>query len=73
MLKYTHCQPSELERMPFYEIETLLDSLKELADKEEEERKKREKKENAQVPSLNMNSMVRQMQNSAPQMPNIKF
>jgi glutaredoxin len=59
--------------MPFYEIEIMLDSLKELAEKEEEERKKKEKKENAQVPNLNMNSMMRQMQSSVPQMPNFKL
>lgn len=74
MLKYTHCQPSELEKMPFYEIEILLECLKELADREEEERKKKEKKEGAQTsPSLNMNSYMRQMQNSMPSMPNFKL
>lgn len=73
MLKYTHCQPSELERMPFYEIEILLDCLKDLADKEEEERKKKDKKDNAQMPNLNQSSMMRQMQNSVPQMPNFKL
>jgi len=73
MLKYTHCQPSELERMPFYEIEILLDCLKELAEKEEEERKKKEKKEGGQAPNLSMSSITRQMQNSMPQMPNFKL
>lgn len=73
MLKYTHCQPSELEQMPFYEIEIILDCLKDLADKEEEERKKREKKDSSQVPNLNMNSAMRQMQNSMPKMPNFKL
>jgi hypothetical protein len=75
MLKYTHCQPSELEQMPFYEIETILDCLKDLADREEEERKKKEKKEGSAnaVLSLNMNSAMRQMQNSMPQLPNFKL
>lgn len=73
MLKYMHCQPSEIEQMPFYEIETLLDCFKVLADKEEEERKKNDKKEGGKVPDLNVNSMMRQMQNSAPKMPNFKL
>ena len=73
MLKYTHCQPSELERMPFYEIEIILDSLKELAEKEEEERKKKEKKDSSSMPNLNQNSMMRNMQNSMPKMPNFKL
>lgn len=73
MLKYTHCQPSELEKMPFYEIEILLDCLKDLADKEEEERKKNEKKESGAVPNLNASSMMKQAQNSMPKMPNFKI
>jgi hypothetical protein len=73
MLKYTHCQPSELESMPFYEIEILLDCLKELAEREEEERKKREKKDNGSTPNLNMSSIQRQMQNSMPKMPDFKL
>lgn len=73
MLKYTHCQPSELEKMPFYEIEILLDCLKDLADKEEEERKKNEKKESGAVLNLNASSMMKQAQNSMPKMPNFKI
>jgi citrate synthase len=73
MLKYTHCQPSELERMPFYEIEILLECLKELADKEEEQRKKQDKKDSAQMPNMSANSMMRQAQSSMPKMPNLKF
>jgi hypothetical protein len=73
MLKYTHCQPSELEQMPFYEIEIILDSLKALADKEEEERKKKDKKEHAQVPNLNAGTMMKQMQQAMPQMPAFKL
>ena len=73
MHKYTHYQPSYLERMPFYEIEILLDCLKDLAEKEEEERKKNEKKDAGGVPNLNASSMMKQAQNSMPKMPNFKL
>jgi hypothetical protein len=56
-----------MDRLPFYELEELLDCLKELAEKEEEERKKKEGGPNAN--SFNMNSMARQMRNSMPPMP----
>lgn len=75
LLKYSHLQPSEIDKLPFYELEELLDSLKVLAEKEEEERKKNEKSERAGMP--NFNSMTRQMSQTAnrglPQMPNFKF
>ena len=40
-------QPSEIDRMVFYEYEQLLDDIKELREKEEEERKKQEKQQNS--------------------------
>ena len=66
LLKYSHLQPSEMDRMPFFELEELLDSLKDLADKEEEERKKKEGKSSG---DFNMNSMSRQMKSNMPSMP----
>ena len=65
-----------MDKMSFYELEELLDSLKMLNEKEEEERKKKDGAEKAGVPNLNMNSMARQMNNTSiptPKMPNIKF
>jgi hypothetical protein len=65
--------------MPFYEIEILLDSLKELADKEEEQRKKQEGQQNGSAPNLNISSYQRQMNQSManssqmPKMPNFKL
>lgn len=76
MLKYTHCQPSELEIMPFYEIEILLESLKALSDKEEEERKKQEKAQKGGTGDMNMSSYMRQvqsMQSNAPKLPNFNL
>lgn len=65
--------------MPFYEIEILLDSLKELSEKEEEQRKKQEKEQSGQAPSLNMSSYTSQMNRSMnagsqmPKLPNFKL
>lgn len=57
-----------MDRLPFFELEELLDSLKMLAEKEEEERKKKEGAANGNN-SFNMNSMARQMRSSMPSMP----
>jgi hypothetical protein len=77
LLKYSHLQPSEMDRMPFFELEELLDSLKMLNEKEEEERKKSEKGSAAATPSFNTSSMSRQMTSgqmpSMPSMPNFKL
>lgn len=71
MLKYSHLQPSEMDKLAFYEIEQLLDDLKELNQEEEEERKKQEKHEN---PGMNLSSMSRQFQTpKMPTMPNFKL
>lgn len=73
LLKYSHLQPSEMDRLPFFELEQLLDSLKDLADKEEEERKKKEKSEKG--PNFNLNSISKQMSSGSnmPRMPNFKL
>lgn len=66
--------------MPFFELEELLDCLKELAEKEEEERKKKEGKQGTSIP--NMNSYMRQIGNMSsnsgvnlpmPNMPNFNL
>lgn len=62
--------------MDFYEIEYLLENLKELAEEEEKERNKKEKNETAALP--NISSYQRQIQSSAnslpiPSMPNFSL
>jgi len=56
-----------MDRLPFFELEELLDSLKMLGEKEEEERKKKEGGNSNN--SFNMNSVARQMKSSMPSMP----
>lgn len=60
-----------MDRMPFWEVEDLLDSLKALAEKEEEERKNSER--GNKTPALDMNSAMRQMKSSAPKLPNFNL
>jgi hypothetical protein len=61
--------------MPFYELEELLDDLKELNEKEEEERKKSEDSQKGKMPSMNTNSMMKQakVNTQMPKMPNFKL
>ena len=75
LLKYSHLQPSEMDRLPFFELEELLDSLKELTEKEEEERKKKEGKDRSSMPNFNINSAMSRLNagSSMPSMPNMKF
>lgn len=68
-----------MDRLPFFELEELLDSLKMLNEKEEEERKKKDKAESS--PGINLNSMSRQLSKmnsssalpNAPKLPNFKL
>ena len=75
LLKYSHLQPSEMDKLPFFELEELIDSLKMLNEKEEEERKKSEGSAQSQMPNLNMSSLQRQMNSAAtlPKLPNFKL
>ncbi len=64
-----------MDKLPFYEIEELLDSLKMLNEKEEEERKKQEG--NSAGSNMNLNSMSRQLSKQSsiptPTLPNFKL
>lgn len=78
LLKYSHLQPSEMDRMPFFELEELVDSLKELADREkEEENKRNSSQEGASFNMSSMNSQVNRMMSntssSMPSLPNFKL
>lgn len=52
-----------MDKMAFYELEELIDSLKMLAEKEEEDRKKKDGKSNN---GFSMNQMQRQMKGMVP-------
>lgn len=71
-------QPSEIELLPFWEVEQLVDDLHELAKEEEAERKKQEGAEKHSTSSMpNVSSYQRQMASAMnthmPTMPSFKF
>lgn len=50
-----HIQPSEIDRMPYYEYEMYLDNINEIQKQQEEDQKKREKEQ--RMPSYKMPQM----------------
>lgn len=74
--KEYHIQPSEVDRMIFFEYEYMLDDIKGIQDQEKEEREKQERGEGAyKTPKMpDMNSMKSSMPNySAPALPKISL
>jgi hypothetical protein len=64
LLKHTHIQPSEIWQKPFYEIEYLLEHLKEDHEEQEKQRQAEEKKHSEKEMSIKgmqkeMNSMTK--------------
>lgn len=48
-----HIQPSEIDRLPYYEYEWYVENIQEIQKKEEEERKRQEKAQNKAMPNMN--------------------
>ena len=65
--KEYHIQPSEIDRMPFYEYEYMLEDIN--ADiKEQEKRQKEEEKKYGNISTPNYNQMMSNMSKSMPKM-----
>ena len=63
--KKYNIQPSEIDRMWYFEYETLVKEINEYQKKEEEEQKKQEKEQNKNMPNIgSMMSQQRQMQSN---------
>lgn len=63
--KNYNIQPSEIDRMWYFEYETLVKEINEYQKKEEEEQKKQEKEQNKNMPNIgSMMSQQRQMQSN---------
>ena len=63
--KNNNIQPSEIDRMWYFEYETLVKEINEYQKKEEEEQKKQEKEQNKNMPNIgSMMSQQRQMQSN---------
>lgn len=65
-----HLQPSEIDRMPYFEYEYLLDDVKEIQDKEKKEQEEQDKKYGNMDPGRYMRSMQQNIKPpSMPSMP----
>lgn len=73
--KEYHIQPSEIDRMMFFDYEVLLQNINEIQTEQEKENEKQQEQYNNMQSSLNPSSMMRNMQASMPkmQMPSINM
>ncbi len=62
--KEYHIQPSEIDRLPFYEYEIYLEQLNIIAKKQEEENKRQQEEYDGMRSSMNPARMMNTMQNS---------
>lgn len=66
-----HIQPSEIDRMVFFEYEYILEDINEERKEQEKRNKEDEKKYGNLGKTPNYNSIMRGMSNNMPQMPKI--
>ena len=63
-------QPSEIDRLQYYEYEIMLDEIKDEQKKEAQRQKEQEEQYQNSSRTPNMNNIMRQAQTSIPKMPN---
>lgn len=71
--KEYHIQPSEIDKMQFWQYEWFTDEIKEITKEEEKRQKEQEKQQQSMQSSFNPNTMMRNMQSSIPKMPSIQM
>lgn len=76
--KEYHIQPSEIDKMQFWQYEWFTDEIKEISKEEEKRQKEQEKQQQSMQSSLNPSSMMRNVQSSmpniaAPKMPTVNM
>ena len=67
LAKHYHIQPSEIDKMAFWEYETFLDAV----NQDIKEENKRNEKEQGNYGNMNPGSLMRQAQRSMPKMPSM--
>lgn len=60
-----HVQPSEIDKMPYYEYEQILEEIN-IVQKEQEKEKKEQEKQYGGLNNMNPKSMMNSMRNSMP-------
>lgn len=68
-----HIQPSEIDRMQYWEYEWLTDDIKEITKEQEKQQKEQQKESESLKSSFNPNNMMRNVSNSMPSMPKINL
>ena len=70
-----HIQPSEIDRMRYFEFEYLLDNIKEITDKESERNEEQEKKYAEMQHNMNPSNYMKSMNSSMrmPTMPKVSI
>ena len=68
-----HIQPSEIDRMPFFEYEYMLEDVKQIQKEQEKEQERQQKEQDNMRHSMNPNTMMRGMQQSMPNMSSVKL
>lgn len=63
-----HIQPSEIDRMPYYEYELILEEIKAIQKQQEKENESQEKQQSQMMKNMNPNSMMNSMKGSIPNM-----
>lgn len=68
-----HIQPSEIDRLPYYEYELICQEINIINKEQEKEDKKQQKQYDSMQKSMNPSSYMNQMKHSMPSMNNISM
>lgn len=63
-----HIQPSEIEKMPYYEFEYMLEDITQITKEQQKQQEEQEKQYAEQQHMYNPKAMMSSMQNSMPKM-----
>lgn len=71
--KEYHIQPSEIDRMMYFDYETMLEEIKQIQTNQEKENEKQQEQYDKMQSSMNPASMMRNMQMPKMQMPSFSM
>jgi hypothetical protein len=71
--KEYHIQPSEIDRMMYFDYETMLEEIKQIQTNQEKENEKQQEEYDKMQSSMNPASMMRNMQMPKMQMPSFSM
>ena len=71
--KEYHIQPSEIDRMMYFDYETMLEEIKQIQTNQEKENEKQQEQYDKMQSSMNPGSMMRNMQIPKMQMPSFSM